>query len=192
MENRQVTVIAITGPESTGKTQLAQELAQALGAEWTPEYAREYLRDFERPYTREDLERIARGQAEAIARGKTRALRACPLAHAPLLVLDTDWTVLEIWESYRFGTDMPVPFWQKGYGPIEIPDLYLLCYPDIAWQPDPLREHPHERLILFDQYVRLLCAHQAPYAVIRGQGQARLQSALEAIEQRGLAKGLGA
>ncbi|MFN4081075.1 MAG: AAA family ATPase [Saprospiraceae bacterium] len=187
MGSRQVITIAVTGPESTGKTRLAQELAQSLGVEWVAEYARAYLNDFDRPYVREDLEPIGRGQAEAIALGKSRALRACPPPQPPLLVLDTDWTVLHVWEAYRFGTELPVPYWQRGYGRIEVAGLYLLCYPDIRWEPDPLREHPEERMILFGEYEALLRAYQAPYYVVRGQGDARVRGALAEITKRGLA-----
>ncbi|VAW30185.1 hypothetical protein MNBD_BACTEROID07-850, partial [hydrothermal vent metagenome] len=35
--------IAITGPESTGKSELAAWLASAYQTSWVPEYAREYL-----------------------------------------------------------------------------------------------------------------------------------------------------
>lgn len=35
--------IVIYGPESTGKTTLANDLANHYKTEWVPEYAREYL-----------------------------------------------------------------------------------------------------------------------------------------------------
>ena len=35
--------IVIYGPESTGKTTLASDLANHYKTEWVPEYAREYL-----------------------------------------------------------------------------------------------------------------------------------------------------
>ena len=35
--------VVLFGPESTGKTTLAQELADHYKTEWVPEYAREYL-----------------------------------------------------------------------------------------------------------------------------------------------------
>jgi NadR type nicotinamide-nucleotide adenylyltransferase len=35
--------IVVTGPESTGKTTLAQGLAERLATTWVPEYARAYL-----------------------------------------------------------------------------------------------------------------------------------------------------
>ncbi|MBK7030628.1 MAG: ATP-binding protein [Bacteroidales bacterium] len=35
--------IAITGPESTGKSWLAEQLAEYYGTVWVPEFAREFL-----------------------------------------------------------------------------------------------------------------------------------------------------
>ena len=35
--------IAITGPESTGKSELARQLASHYNTVWVPEYAREYI-----------------------------------------------------------------------------------------------------------------------------------------------------
>ena len=41
--------IAITGPESTGKSMLAEELAAHYETVWVPEYAREYLEILGKP-----------------------------------------------------------------------------------------------------------------------------------------------
>lgn len=60
-------IITIVGPESSGKTTLARELATRYGARWVPEYARKYLDELGRPYQENDLNRIAEGQLEAIS-----------------------------------------------------------------------------------------------------------------------------
>jgi hypothetical protein len=36
--------VVVYGPESTGKTTLARQLAEHFGAAWVPEYARAYIR----------------------------------------------------------------------------------------------------------------------------------------------------
>src|SRR5688572_19522645 len=59
-------IITIVGPESSGKTTLARELASIFGAPWVPEYAREYLEGLGRPYVENDLNRIAEGQLGVI------------------------------------------------------------------------------------------------------------------------------
>ena len=62
MENSYPLVITIVGAESSGKTMLAKQLAEALSCRWLPEYAREYLEKLDRPYEFEDLEEMAKGQ----------------------------------------------------------------------------------------------------------------------------------
>jgi nicotinamide riboside kinase len=64
MENDYPLVMTIVGAESSGKTVLAKQLADALSCVWVPEYSREYLENVARPYDFEDLEEIARGQWE--------------------------------------------------------------------------------------------------------------------------------
>jgi nicotinamide riboside kinase len=59
-------IITIVGPESSGKTTLARQLAADLGCPWVPEYARDYLQGLGRTYDMPDLEIIAQGQLEAI------------------------------------------------------------------------------------------------------------------------------
>ena len=54
--------IAITGPESTGKSMLAAQLAAHYHTVWVPEYAREYLALLGKPYEEEDIVVIAQGQ----------------------------------------------------------------------------------------------------------------------------------
>ena len=54
--------IAITGPESSGKSTLTAQLAKHYQTHWVPEYARTYLTFLDRPYTSDDVLLIARRQ----------------------------------------------------------------------------------------------------------------------------------
>ncbi len=166
--------VVFTGPESTGKTALAEALGQVLGMPWVPEFARYYVAHLGRSYERSDLTPIGRGQ-RAWERWVARQ-------QPPVLICDTDWTVLHIWEHYRYGSPVEGCWcWQMGYGEAQLADFYFLCAPDFPWQPDPLREHPHEREELFTWYERLLVAHQAPYLVLRGPLEERLAMARQYV-----------
>jgi len=54
-KNKQIR-IAVTGPESTGKTTLAKQLAEHYRGQYIPEYAREYIENLQNPYTFADIE----------------------------------------------------------------------------------------------------------------------------------------
>lgn len=58
-------VITIVGPESSGKTTLARQLAADIGCPWVPEYARKYLEVLGREYNEDDLSLISEGQLAA-------------------------------------------------------------------------------------------------------------------------------
>ena len=169
--------IAITGPESTGKTPLAQALSEVLGRLWAPEFARYYTAHLGRPYHRTDL--------RAIGRGQRLWEQWYAEQSAGLLILDTDWTVLQIWESVRFASDDHAE-WRRGYGEPAPADLYILCTPDFPWAPDPLREHPEEQAALFELYARLLAGLPTPNIVAEGSSEARLKKVCSAIEAFGV------
>lgn len=173
MENHKQYIfkIVLTGPESSGKTTLAEALAGALHTVCVPEFARSFLAHLGRPYLREDLRLIGRGQEAWEKWYNGSAGKA--------LVCDTDWTVLQIWEHYRFGFPASGAWeWQKGYIQPRPADLYLLCAPDFPWEPDPLREHPAERGILFSWYQRLLMDSGAKFEVLYGRPEDRLEQAI--------------
>ena len=166
--------IVVTGPESSGKTELSESLARAFQTRPVPEFARSYVAHLGRAYERSDLIRIARGQKnwEDWYAGQPERFLVC----------DTDWTVLQIWEQYRFQPAGGY-VWPLGYGQAQNADLYLLCAPDFPWVPDALREHPEERDVLFALYRQLLEDRQARFVVLSGDRPARLATALAAIRE---------
>ena len=60
--------IVLIGPESTGKTTLAKQLAKHYDTVWVEEYARTYIDQLNRPYEQHDLLNIAQGQLLAEAK----------------------------------------------------------------------------------------------------------------------------
>ncbi|MBK7852395.1 MAG: ATP-binding protein [Bacteroidetes bacterium] len=53
--NKRIKRIALIGPESTGKTTLAEQLARHYKTVWIPEYSRNYVENLNRKYTKEDI-----------------------------------------------------------------------------------------------------------------------------------------
>lgn len=135
--------IALTGPESTGKTFLAEKLATYFHTVQRPEYARKYLEELGRNYQEEDLLEIAKGQLLEDEKIITE------YAEKEFVFFDTELTVIKIWAEDKFGRCHPFvqSAWeQQNY------DLYLLLLPDLPWEPDPQREDPHRREYLFGLY----------------------------------------
>jgi len=166
-------IISIVGPESSGKTSLAEALALHYEAPWLPEYAREYL-DGRPDYVERDLEEIAREQV----RREQRIIEENPR----LVILDTDLVVIAIWWREVFGH---VPDWVSGHLRNQDPRFYLLLRPDLPWEADPLRVSPHDRDRLFGLYQELVRKEDFPVAEISERGEARMEMALSALAEAG-------
>lgn len=162
--------IVLTGPESTGKTTLAQQLAESFGTVWVPEFARNYLDLLRHPFEQCDLLEIAKGQIAL----ETSSL---PVANK-VVFFDTSLEVVKIWSEVRFGECDP---WILGQLHERRHDLYLLCRPDIAWQPDPHRENPHDRDALFELYRQELKLLEVNFVEVSASGKRRFKNAANAV-----------
>ena len=166
--------IVLTGPECSGKTTLAMELAEHHGAAVAPEPAREQLQP-ERSYQPSDLLELIQQQ-----------IRLEHHATAELQIFDTDLQNIYLWWQEKFG---PAPtLLQRRYAEYcaQQDRIYLLCRPDIRWEFDPLRENPHDRDRLYALYCADLAARGLAYGVIEGQGSQRLKSALAYLQRLGV------
>ncbi len=167
-------LVVVTGVESTGKSTLAQALAAHYQAPCVNEYAREFLEGLGRPYQEADLPSIARGQLNA--------QQAAAASRPPLLIADTDLSVIAIWGLFKYNR-MPT-----GVAELlqhNLPQLYLLPHWDMHWQPDPFRENPDaaSRQTLYTMYQQLLATTGVPVVQLQGNQQQQLQQALKAINQ---------
>ncbi len=162
--------IALTGVESVGKTTLTNALVQHYKAQAMYEFAREYL-VAKTTYTEADVVKIAVEQ-----------IRRQAIPPTCMTFFDTELTVIKLWYETKYQTPLPAHIQQAYIA--QTFDLYLLPYPDLAWEADPQREIPDRqaRYILFEKYQNALQALQRPYVIIRGQGQARISQAIEAID----------
>ena len=170
-------IACAVGAESTGKTRLCRRLARHFDVPWLPEYAREYLgkkpgANAPCPHNAYDENDVA-----TIAREQIRREQALLRRVDSGVVLDTDLAVIVIWWREKFGA---LPTWIETAFAAQAPRLYLLCRPDLPWRPDPLRESPHDRQRLHEQYRRLLSDRQLPFVEIGGSGEARFQAAFAA------------
>lgn len=164
--------IAVVGPESTGKSELAQQLAQHYGSPWVPEYARTYIENLSQPYTFDDVSIIARKQIELELSFEQNNKSA-------YVFFDTDLIITKVWFEYRF---QHVPDFVNERLNTGFFDLYLLCEPDLPWQPDPVREHGDDRDYFFDWYKTEIEKLGKPYCSIHGIDNQRLINAVTQID----------
>ena len=162
--------IAVIGPESSGKSELSEQLSVKLEIPLVKEFAREYLEQLEGEYTESDLNRISKGQFLACRRADT----------GDGYVSDTEILTIKIWSHEKYKQVDPDII--DLMDDLKI-DLYLLCYPDLPWKEDPYRESPllQDRMRLFSRYVKELNRMNKPFRVIRGIGPDRLELAIKEI-----------
>lgn len=166
--------ILITGPESSGKTSLCQQLLPhiANGA-MRAEAARPYLEKLDRPYQVEDLMNIWRNQINEEQQLEQQH---------QTLICDTAHFVFAVWNEVVFQhPSLTLPHLIADY-PINY-DLILICQPDLPWQPDPLREDPNleKRQQLFFRYIEMIELCGLDYHLINGLGTKRITRALEIL-----------
>lgn len=167
----------VYGPESTGKTTLAQQLAAHYQTLCTGEYAREFLQkkwDQKKEVCElSDLPHIVAGQLQWENQAVADANR--------LLICDTNVLVTRVWSETHF----------EGYCDPQIMaccdqfqyDLYLLTGIDVPWEKDDLRDRPHDREYMFDYFKNILDQRQENYSIIEGNEEERLQKAVAAIDR---------
>ncbi len=169
--------VVLFGPESTGKTTLSEQLATHYNTVWVPEYAREYL---QHKWDREqktcepkDLLPIAEGQMKL---ENERAQQA-----NGILICDTDLLETKVYsEAYYLGYCDPL---LEKYAQRNTYDLYLLTYVDTPWEPDDLRDKPHEREKMFNYFKEALEQNGKNFIILKGNKRVRLQTAISAIDK---------
>lgn len=179
--------IAITGVESTGKSTLAKALSQHFNTIFLPEIARDYLQKKPKTYqyTADEVLKIGllqlKSQEIFIKEHTEKNETQTTQENKKILFFDTEISVIKVWYETKYQQKIPA-FFSKQLHTQDI-DVYLLPYPDIAWTPDPLRETMDldTRLTLFDTYIHLLTSLQKKVVVIKGEGQNRIQNAINAV-----------
>lgn len=167
--------VVLFGPESTGKSSLANELAIHYNTFCVDEYARNYLQEkwdkFQKVCELKDIMPIAKGQIknENIISKKANRILFC----------DTDLLTTATYSRLYFNgycdSDLDKFSKQNNY------DLYLLMDIDIEWVKDDLRDRPNDRKMFFDSFKNSLDSNAKNYTVLSGTFQKRKQKAIELV-----------
>ncbi|MFT3955113.1 MAG: ATP-binding protein [Piscinibacter sp.] len=170
-------VISLLGAESTGKTTLALGLAETLAARGlrvaqVAEYLREFC-DREQRTPRIDEQR-------GIAAEQTRRIAVAAESH-DIVIADTSALMIAVYSDQVFGD---LGLYDEALAAHARSDLTLLTALDLPWQADGLqRDGPQVREPV-DAKVRAALGRAAiDWAVVFGQGPARLANALAAVDR---------
>jgi NadR type nicotinamide-nucleotide adenylyltransferase len=176
-EPSDVLKVVIFGPESTGKTTLARDLAAHYKAPWVPEYAREYLQQ------KWDLEQqtCQPGDLLPIAIGQMRLENALTKGADRLLICDTDLLETKVYsEAYYLGYCDPI---LEKYALENQYDLYLLTGTDVPWEADDLRDKPGEREKMYKFFQNALETYNRRFVILKGSRETRLRLAIRHIDK---------
>jgi len=191
MVKKDLFVVTIVGAESSGKTVLVKQLAEALGCKWVPEFAREYLEKLERSYTIDDLTEIAKGQwaminpehfiDNPIPKSSTISeidilkrdgvetkdfILALKSLEREILIIDSGMLTIRMWARIKYGLQLG---FVEDVMKKEPTSLYLLSRPRMEWERDPLREAPSllDRVWIYNQYLKELIEQEFNFYIIK-------------------------
>ncbi|MBL8288428.1 MAG: ATP-binding protein [Rubrivivax sp.] len=175
--------IAIVGAESTGKTTLARELAAALAAAAGPGSAPQAPRVAL-------VEEVLRGWCESAGRTPRRdeqrailveqhqRIDAAAATH-DIVVCDTTGLMTHVYSELLFDDRSLAPLAVAHHRAMT---ATLLTALDLPWTADPgIRDGEHVREPVDDRLREVLLRHALPFAVVGGQGPARLAQACAAL-----------
>jgi NadR type nicotinamide-nucleotide adenylyltransferase len=177
---RKIIKIALFGPESTGKTTLAKQLAAHYKTDWVPEFARDYL---QKKWDKQkaicdlnDMLPIAYGQTQ-LENEKTKTAKH-------YLFCDTNLMVTKVFsEMYYNYCD---PLLEEAAREHEY-DLFFLTNIDVPWEKDDLRDQPEERETVFSVFKQSLIDNNKPFITLSGDANLRLKKAVSIIDNLTLA-----
>ena len=169
--------VVLFGPESTGKSSLAKELALHYNTYYVDEYARHYLQEKWDKYQKicelDDIIPIAKGQInnENIISKKTDKILFC----------DTDLLTTATYSKLYFNNYCD-PLLDK-YSKLNYYDLYLLMDIDIPWVKDDLRDRPDNRDEMFSYFKKQLEINKIKHSVVSGDKKERLKRAILILDK---------
>jgi HTH-type transcriptional repressor of NAD biosynthesis genes len=152
--------ICFFGPESTGKTWMAQRMAEKFNTVFVPEVAREHL--VTNDFSIDDIVRI--GTAH-----DARVQQLAKVANG-LLMCDTDAITTQIYSDYYLH-DIPTELFELEKKTVY--DHYFLFDIDVPWVPDGLRDLGDKRVMMFNAFRSALEKRKIPYTLVQGTFEER-------------------
>ena len=170
--------VCLIGAESTGKTTLAQRLAERFQTVWVPEHGREaserMLQELgEYRWRSDDFAEIARIQCERENEAARRANK--------VLICDTDAFATSIWHLRYTGERSDVV--ERIAACHRMPDLYLLSNVDTPFVQDGTRDGEEIREWMHAAFLKELESKGRPFRLLTGGWDDRFSQASASIQQ---------
>jgi NadR type nicotinamide-nucleotide adenylyltransferase len=166
--------VCVLGAESTGKSTLAEALAERYGTVWNPEYGRPYTeigRPAGAPWTSWEFTHIARIHCWYEDFLATLATR--------VLFTDTDAFTTSVFHEVYLGT--PATAFEDL---VDRPyDLFVVCGLDVPWRHDGIREFEEQRRWMHERYLERARSSGSPWVLAEGSEEERGRLVGEAVDR---------
>lgn len=167
--------IVLFGPESTGKTTLAKQLAAHFKTQWVPEFMRTYLEQkWETSHNKIEKEDIL-----PIAEGQMLSENSLTEVSKSMIFIDTNLLEIKTYCEYYYNGWCP-PQIEKAIQKHQY-NYYFLTDIDTPWEFDNLRDRPDDREEMFRTFETQLVKYKLPYSVLKGSKADRLASAITIV-----------
>ncbi|QDO93489.1 ATP-binding protein [Formosa sediminum] len=168
--------VVLFGPESTGKTVLARQLASHYKTVFVPEYSRTYALE-----KLKKNETLTEADVMPIAKGQIFLENELSQTAEKLLICDTNLLETKVYaEVYYNGFNNEI---LKASAIKNHYNLYFLTYIDIPWEADEVRDKPNERETMFQAFEKALIDYNKPYVLLKGTYKERFDLAVKHIDK---------
>ena len=172
---KRIIKIALFGPESTGKTTLAKQLAEYYKTDWVPEFARDYLQEkWDKQQAICDVDDML-----PIAYGQTLLENKKTATANQYLFCDTNLMVTKVFSEVYYNYCEPAL--DQAAREHEY-DLFFLTDIDVPWEKDDLRDKPEGRETVFSVFKQSLIDNNKPFITLSGDATLRLKKAVKIID----------
>jgi HTH-type transcriptional regulator, transcriptional repressor of NAD biosynthesis genes len=157
-----INLICFYGPESTGKSFMANKMAEKYQTVLVPEVARELITS--NAFNREDIITIGREQTKCVFQQARKANK--------ILFCDTDVITTQIYSRHYLKVVPPVLF---EFEKMVTYDLYFLFDIDVPWIADGMRDQGNgeQRQHMYELFKNELDRRSIPYINVHGSWEER-------------------
>lgn len=165
--------VLITGPESSGKTTLAKDLARIYDTTWTPEYAREYIEE----YMDNDMSKLTPRHMNTFMQRHWNQEELAWQNANQVTFSDTSAIETYIYAKQMLGEEAARLVYARSFIHKDRYDLVLLLKPDIPWEDEPQRTYGDRREEMYQMFKDTLDEFGYNYVEVGGMWQERIGNA---------------